>query len=138
MKIDSPFPLHALVTLIFSLCVSGHSCAQAQSEPSLPDQHLGRLFHSPQQRAVLDELRQRNSHINHDQHSDTIALQGIVRRSSGLSTIWINGQTYNTHAPVASFGERSARVFTGKDKTVELKVGEQIRLDASSASERIP
>jgi hypothetical protein len=99
---------------------------------------LGRLFHTSQQRAILDELRRRNARISHEQESDTVALQGIVRRSDGQSTVWINGQAHGEHAPVASYGERSARVFVGEGKTVELKVGEQIRLAPEQTGRKAP
>lgn len=113
-----------------------NACTQAQAEEAPPQPiskaSLGRLFHTPQQRAVLDELRQRNARISREHVSDTLSVDGIVRRSSGQSTIWINGQPHSQHAPVASYGERSARVFVGKGKTVELKVGEQLTLTPES------
>ncbi|GAB2888795.1 hypothetical protein GCM10027046_16580 [Uliginosibacterium flavum] len=123
-----------------SLACCGYAWGQAaEAQPErVSEQSLGRLFHTPQQRAVLDELRRRNARISHEQESDTIALQGIVRRSSGRSTVWINGQAHSSHAPVASYGERSARVFVGEGKTVELKVGEQIRLTPEQAEGKKP
>ena len=114
-------------------CAWGQA-AEARPEP-LSGQGIGRLFHSPQQRAVLDELRRRNARISREQQSDTVSLQGIVRRSGGHSTVWINGQPHNDRAPVASFNDRSARVFVGEGKTVELKVGEQIRLTPEAPAE---
>ena len=122
------------VILIVCLGLAWPGLAHAEAEKALSDQNLGRLFHSPQQRAVLDELRQRNARIDREQSSSTISLQGIVRRSSGRNTVWLNGQAHSSHIPVASFGDHSARVFVGKNKTVELKVGEQIQLDTDSAA----
>ncbi|MDP5241225.1 hypothetical protein Q9Q94_16920 [Uliginosibacterium sp. 31-16] len=124
------------ISLVWCGCAWGQA-AEARQEP-LSEQELGRLFHTPQQRAVLDELRRRNARISREQQSDTITLQGIVRRSSGRSTVWINGQAHSEHAPVASYGDRSARVFVGEGKTVELKVGEQVKLTPESSTEKRP
>ena len=101
----------------------------AQPLPAHAEAALGRLFHTQQQREILDELRRRNVSIDAPRSTEQIHLQGIVRRSSGRNTVWINGRTYFGGAPVASFGERSARVFLGEGKTAEIKVGE--RLDIS-------
>lgn len=123
----------ACVSLVCCGCAWGQS-AEARPE-TLAEQGLGRLFRSPQQRAVLDELRRRHARIGHAQEADSVTLQGIVRRSSGRSTIWINGQPHHDRAPVASFGARSARVFVGAGKTVEVKVGEEVRLTPEPSPE---
>lgn len=117
-----------LLPLIIGLNLPG--AAQAQDA----DAGLGRLFHSSQQRSILDELRRRNAQINPEQQAESISLQGIVRRSDGASTVWINGRAHHDRAPVAALGQRSARVFVGDGKTRELKVGEEIRLTPSGAT----
>lgn len=127
-------PACRTLLLLACLSLSGLSPASAADEPAQQaDAALGRLFHSRQQRAIFDDLRRRNAHIGREQESDSIALQGIVRRSSGASTVWINGRAHHERAPVASVGARSARVFVGDGKTVELKVGERIELAPSAA-----
>ena len=62
------------------------SQAQVQQEP------LGRLFFTPEQRAVLERQKQ------HNQNSSALVddgapltLNGRVTRSSGRNTAWING-----------------------------------------------
>ncbi len=61
-------------------------------------QSLGRVFYTPQQRIQLNELQQNQSgslEINRNSSSsvqDTILYNGIVRRSGGRTTAWINGQ----------------------------------------------
>ncbi|MDB5814960.1 MAG: hypothetical protein JWN23_2077 [Rhodocyclales bacterium] len=89
---------------------------------------LGRLFATPQRRALLDELRRSNARLDPTQQLDSVRLDGIVRRSSGRQTIWINGQSYNDHAPVTSMDESSARIISGSKAGVKLKVGESARL----------
>lgn len=55
---------------------------------------LGRLFFSPEERAVLDQMRQ-NSFRGDPTSTGQITLNGIVRRSSGKSTVWINRMPQN-------------------------------------------
>ncbi|NSL56631.1 hypothetical protein [Uliginosibacterium aquaticum] len=121
-----------LSALLASLALFGTRPADAEpvatAESSTQENGIGRLFHSRQQRAILDELRRRNARIGEEQESDSITLQGIVRRSGGQSTVWINGRAHHDRAPVAALGERSASVFVGEGKTRELKVGERIQL----------
>jgi hypothetical protein len=90
--------------------------------------NLGRLFVTPQRRALLDELRHSNARMDPNQQLDSVRLDGIVRRSSGKQTIWINGQPYNDHAPVTRMDDSSARIISGSKAGVELKVGESARL----------
>lgn len=97
------------------------------------DDGLGRLFMTPQKRAILDDMRQRNARINVEQQStDTVRLDGIVRRSDGRNVVWINGQSHYDHAPVASLGESSARVFAGNGRSIDLRVGETVHLAPAS------
>lgn len=95
--------------------------------------NLGRLFVSPQKRALLDELRRSNVRIGPAEQLDNVRLDGIVRRSSGKQTIWINGQSYTERAPVTRVDNNSARIISGSKTGVELKVGESARLTASGA-----
>lgn len=55
---------------------------------------LGRLFYDAQQRAQLDQQRQRNPWFGQQNTSDAeagLTLNGEVRSSSGRRTHWING-----------------------------------------------
>lgn len=74
-----------MARLIFLLMIAflpGHAvCAGA--EP------LGRLFFSPDERAMLDRMRQKDSGSTVSA-TEQVTLNGIVRRSSGKTTAWIN------------------------------------------------
>lgn len=61
--------------------------ARPQSEP------LGRLFFTPEQRAVLDRQRLADQLPGGSASKDGAAytINGIVKRSSGRQTTWING-----------------------------------------------
>ncbi len=114
---------------------AGGAYAQTVAGSAQDSPGLGRLFFSRQQRAVLDELRRRNARIGEEQASDSIELEGIVRRSNGQSTVWINGRAHHDRAPVAALGVRSASVFVGEGKTRELKVGERVQLTPATGRE---
>ncbi len=116
---------HLLPIILLSYCVA--------TQAAETDWHtgLGRLFVTPQKRALLDELRHSNARMDPAQSLDSVRLDGIVRRSSGKQTIWINGHIYDDHAPVTRMDDSSARIISGSKAGVELKVGESARLTPS-------
>lgn len=60
---------------------------------------LGKLFFTPDRRAALDRLRQLNLQENAPAVEDeTLSVNGIVRRSSGRITTWVNGQPHDEQA----------------------------------------
>lgn len=67
----------------------------------LRGESLGRLFFTPEQRAVLDQQRLRNQHALPGTLPDaaTYSLDGRVRRSSGRDTTWINGMPLSERDP---------------------------------------
>lgn len=65
-----------LTTAYYSVC---------SAEPS-----MGRLFHSPEERAQLDSERLKTTRID-SQQSPVLTIDGEVRRSSGKDSHWING-----------------------------------------------
>ena len=92
-----------MARLIFLLMIPflpGHGvCAGADASRAYPDplraeapaesHKIGRLFYSPDERAMLDQLRQKSSGTTVSA-TEQITLNGIVRRSSGKTTTWIN------------------------------------------------
>lgn len=71
---------------------------------------LGRLFLTPQQRTALDRQRQRNPGFLPDtiDNESSQTLNGLVRRSSGRNTQWINGEANwngDTPRPGVAVGE---------------------------------
>lgn len=95
------------------------TAAQAQS--------LGRLFHTPAQRAALDRQRATGAAAP----DDILAVQGSVARSGRRGTVWINGTPYReaaagsglevtivgadaAHVRVAAAGEPPALVRVGE------------------------
>lgn len=113
-------------------------CADTQAAERAPSQELGRLFMTPQKRDLLEELRRNNAHMEPEQQLGTVRLDGIVRRSSGKQTIWINGHAYENGAPVTRVDEHSARIISGSRSGVELKVGESATPSTSPESRSKP
>ncbi len=55
-------------------------------------EELGRLFFSPERRQMLDRQRQFNIQERKEIPEDpTLTINGVVTRSSGKRTVWING-----------------------------------------------
>jgi len=92
-----------MARLIFLLMVAflpGHTvCAGTEplrensdplrAEPPAESHKIGRLFFSPDERAMLDRMRQKSGGTTVSS-TEQITLNGIVRRSSGKTTAWIN------------------------------------------------
>jgi hypothetical protein len=129
---------------------------------------FGRLFYTPAQRNQLDTLRSQKNvappvpEVNDAPTvPDTLTYGGVVRRSDGRSTVWINNRAVNDGRPLEELSI-SSRVRPDHSVTlrlpqapsvVELKVGQSIdvttgtivepygrrRVDAApAASQRTP
>jgi hypothetical protein len=106
---------------------------------------LGRLFFTPERRATLE--RQRTSNVQEAQSLQGInmSLDGIVYRSSGKTTVWINhqdqteGQSGRTgvSAVVSPRTPGSALLAPGEDAPAELKVGESINRATGQRNTRL-
>lgn len=115
-----------MARLIFLLMIAflpGHAvCAGA--EP------LGRLFFSPDERAMLDRMRQKNSGSTVSA-TEQITLNGIVRRSSGKTTAWINRVPQNENETPQGIAVQqgktskpSALLLLPSGRQVQLKAGQ--------------
>lgn len=63
--------------------------------PPLAAQPVGRLFHTPEERAQLDTAKYHQPESN----STAIHYQGLVQRSQGPTTRWINGKPQQGKPP---------------------------------------
>ena len=60
--------------------------------PLYAEEALGRLFFTPERRQALDQQRQYHIQEKHVVPEDpTLTIKGVVTRSSGKRTVWING-----------------------------------------------
>ena len=110
-------------------CLVGLAAAlPAGAEP------LGRLFFTPERRAALERQRQLN--IQETQQvieGATLTVSGVVRRSSGRTTTWVNNtpqEPGNAASGVRVEVDRAnparATVVAGEESPASLKVGEAI------------
>lgn len=96
---------------------------------------LGRLFLTPERRALLEHQRRTNVQEAQSLEGTTVSLNGIVVRSGGKATVWINGRPQHDAAlgaPVqAGLNAREparARLTAGEEAPADLSVGESINL----------
>jgi hypothetical protein len=94
---------------------------------------LGRLFFTPERRAALERQRQLNIQEEQTLEGATMSLDGVVVRSSGKRTVWINRQAQHDDAsPTGVAVDLSARepgratLSAGEEAPAQLKVGESI------------
>ncbi len=93
---------------------------------------LGRLFFTPERRAALEHQRQLNIQEAQTLEGATVSLDGIVTRSSGRNTVWINQQAQPTERSAATgvavtVQRRDEAVVTAdEEKPAKLRVGESI------------
>lgn len=103
----------------------------AYGEPAVPTEpQLGRLFLTPEWRSALERQRQHNIQQTRTLEGDTVRLDGVVARSSGKSTVWINNQPQTESARDSGVTAATSRhqpgrakVSTGAAAPVDLKVG---------------
>jgi hypothetical protein len=89
-------------------------------------QELGRLFFTPEQRAALDARRKARMPDKPAAvvASPTTKLDGYVRRSTGPSTVWVNGEPLPEGAPEAPRGLRPGQVLDRGTGEVRDVIGE--------------
>ncbi len=76
---------HILAALTLTALLAPPVAAQESSN------ELGRLFFTPERRQILDRQRQQNTQQEQDTSADpSLTINGIVTRSSGKRTAWIN------------------------------------------------
>jgi hypothetical protein len=111
---------------------------------------FGRMFFSPEQRATLDDARKKNLRIEIGTESvqppaapapQNLSVNGIVRRSDGKSTVWLNNRAVTE--PRAG----DVNVATGKNdnrvkltdpasgRSVDLKVGQTVEIVSGTVEE---
>jgi hypothetical protein len=114
---------------VLCLCIGGLVLALPAARCGA--QELGRLFFTPEQREALDarrKARMPDKPAAAAVATPTLRLDGYVKRSSGRSTVWVNGESQNEAAAEGPrIGSSGARVSVGVGETaarVELKPGE--------------
>ena len=76
---------------------------------------LGRLFFTPERRQSLDRQRQLNIREKQEIPEDpTLTINGLVTRSSGKRTVWINGVAQSEKEDLAGVTVIPARTEPGR------------------------
>ena len=111
--------------------------------PAAAEEKLGRLFFTPAERAALDSQRKlagemANRPVRKDVEQPKapppkmVTLNGVLRRSDGETTIWVNGQAVhdrfrNVDVMPGSISRESVAVqLPGTGRQVKLKVGQSV------------
>jgi hypothetical protein len=94
---------------------------------------LGRLFLTPERRAALERQRQLNIQEVQTIEGSTVTVDGVVTRSSGRSTVWVNQRPQNENTLgtgvttiVSPRNPGRVTVTPGEESPASLKVGESI------------
>lgn len=113
--------------------------AQAQTDG------LGRLFFTPEKRLLLERQRLSNIQATQALEGETMSLDGVVQRSSGKSTVWINGRAQDEHdAARTGVSVRltprdpgRAQLAPGEETPTQIKVGEAINRATGERNDRL-
>jgi hypothetical protein len=105
---------------------------------------LGRLFFTPERRAALERQRQLNIQETRTLEGSTVSLDGIVTRSSGKTTVWVNQRPQDENAAgtgvttaVSPKDPTRALVTPGEEPSASLKVGESINRATREKASRL-
>ena len=110
--------------LVFVLLTS----LMAMPFPALAQsRELGTLFFTPAERSHLDKLR-RGENIATGESADPV-INGYIRRSDGVNTVWINGAPFKADAKRL---ERIESLPVGASARVEIRSG------ISNSTEPVP
>ena len=115
-----------LMVLMLTLAAAD---ASAQAEPP-----IGRLFHTPQERQALDRLRQIGAADSLPGRTDTLTYDGVVRRSDGEVTTWINGQINHGVALQTRPGSSAATIRSDRGDS-RLQVGDSFDLESGATED---
>ena len=138
--------------LLFSIGLAAASAAYAAESP-LPAAQLGRLFYSPAERAQLDIARTLKKPAPAtaaaapapvaEPASQVVTYGGIVRRSDGRSTLWINNRPVDEKEALSGAGLKGRVRADGavslqipeRAGTIDIKVGQSVELQSGRVAE---
>jgi len=108
---------------------------------------LGRLFFTPAQRSALDAGKRLAASPAASKRAaprgpESVTLNGVVRRSDGEYTVWVNGRAVGkggppgvSAAPSANHPAAATIKLRGANAPVELRVGQRVERSAGGVSE---
>ena len=132
----APFSLRLLAAL-------GALVFAAFPLPVGAEESLGRLFFTPERRQTLDQQRQFNIQEKQEIPEDpTLTINGVVTRSSGKRTVWVNGVAVSENNPGDSLRVVPMRTNPGQvviqaseSPPATGKVGNTVHLDTGETTD---
>ena len=136
------FANRALVVSLKTLLVS-LSLLPPAIAPLAAEEELGRLFFTPERRQLLDRQRLMNIQSRPEIPEDpTLTINGVVARSSGKRTVWINGVAQNENDVAAEVSATPHRtdparmlVNTGQATAPGVRVGETVNRNTGETAD---
>jgi len=106
-------------------------------------EELGRLFFTPERRQQLDHQRQFNiEEPGEASENATLTINGVVTRSSGKRTVWVNGAPHNENEEASGIRIFPARrnpgqvvIQAGESLDSSVGVGSTLNQDTGVASD---
>lgn len=94
---------------------------------------LGRLFYTPQQRAQLETQKASGETVDGVKRN-FIVVNGVIQKQGGNRIVWLNG---TAQTPVRGNNNPASIdvAVPGKNKHVQLKVGQRLILDTPTPSD---
>jgi len=112
---------------------------------------MGRIFFTPAQRSTLDNARKQNIRVEMGNDSEqqttqapvphNVSVNGLIRRSDGKNTIWLNNRAVDEHQPgtiSAAIGKTDNRVLLNlpdSGRKLDLKVGQSVEVVSGTIEE---
>jgi hypothetical protein len=138
-------------TLLLAVLIAVAAQPQAAQTPA-PPQQIGRLFFTPAERAQLDLARIQKKAASATAAAEppapepapqVVTYGGIVRRSDGKSTLWINNRAVDEKEALAGLSLKGRVRPDGavslqvpeKGGTIDLKVGQSVELQSGRVAE---
>ncbi len=106
---------------------------------------LGRLFFTPERRTALERQRTLNIQEAQTLQGTTMSLDGVVYRSSGKATVWVNRQAQTENeasrtgvgAVISPKTPGSVLLSPGEEAPAQLKVGEAMNRATGERTTRL-
>ncbi len=114
---------------IFKIALAGMLLA---APTGINAEELGRLFFTPEQRALLERGQQPDT--GKPGNIDSLTVNGIVQKHGGERTVWINGVPQPAGKSDDSAPESVPVAVPGQSQPVKVKVGQRVFINPAAAS----
>ena len=126
------------LAILSALAIANSLCA-----PVIAEEALGRLFFTPERRHALDHQREFNIQEKVEtQQEPTFTINGVVTRSSGKQTVWVNGKVVGENnaasdVDIVPMRQNPGQVViqSGDATTTSAKVGETVQSDTGETAD---